>query len=204
MDRSLSTNRGHSATSPTRTRVRYESRAYKTRPLWRQEPERIRTPRQAGIAAFRPSGYGPLLALAQNEKCLRLDAVVLHGIRRGVAPHELLEGLHVRDLSDERGLVGSIWVREGPNGDANWPEYLFTLRRAQPLVDIVHFMGDHVRGHRVVLSSPPPDVESPAPLTLRATLPMGEQGVNGVGGRLQAEGSQPVRGHDLHRDMTVA
>jgi hypothetical protein len=29
-------------------------------------------------------------------------------------------------------------------------------------------------------------VGSPAPLTLRATLPTAEQGVNGVGGRLQA------------------
>src|SRR5215213_5191778 len=60
----------------------------------------------------------PLLGLAEDEKRLRIDAVVLHGIRGGLALHDVLEGLHVGDLGDERGLVGPVWVPERPNGDA--------------------------------------------------------------------------------------
>ena len=50
-------------------------------------------------------GFALLLTLAQNDDGLRMDAVVLHGIRRLVALHEVLERLHVGDLGDKRGLV---------------------------------------------------------------------------------------------------
>jgi hypothetical protein len=55
-----------------------------------------------------------LLTLAQNENGLRMDAVVLHRIRRLVAPHEGLERLHVGDLGYQRALFdppGSRKVR---------------------------------------------------------------------------------------------
>jgi hypothetical protein len=36
----------------------------------------------------------------------------------------------------------------GPNGDAHRPKHFLTLRRAQPMLDIVHFVGDDVGCHR--------------------------------------------------------
>ena len=59
----------------------------------------------------------PLHGLAEEEKRLRIDAVVLHGIRGGLAVHDLTEGLEVRDLGDERGL----WVPERPGGQSEVP-----------------------------------------------------------------------------------
>ncbi len=70
-----------------------------------------------------------LLGLAVNEKRLRIDAVVLHGIRGGLALHDVLEGFHIGDLGDERGLVGpsgSLNVRTvmpiGPNSSSRFGE----------------------------------------------------------------------------------
>src|SRR4051794_18034669 len=72
----------------------------------------------AGVGDW-SSLFSPLLGRAENEKRLRVDAVVLHGIRGGLALHDLLEGLDVRDLGDERSLLGSARVPERPNGDAH-------------------------------------------------------------------------------------
>src|SRR4051794_19484697 len=60
---------------------------------------------------------GPLLRLAEHEKRLRIDAVVLHGTRGGLALHDLLEGLEVGDLGDQPCLLGPVRVPERPNGD---------------------------------------------------------------------------------------
>src|SRR5262245_27754555 len=97
-------------------------------------------------AASRP--FALLPALAQHHDGLRMDAVVLHGIRRLVALHEVLERLHVGDLGDKRGRVRSVRVPKGAHGDSDGTEHLLALRRAQPVLNIVHFVGDHVRSHR--------------------------------------------------------
>src|SRR3954453_4728110 len=101
-----------------------------------------------GSPRWSSSLSSPLLGLAENEQRLRMDAVVLHGVRGGLALHDLLEGLEVRDLGDERGLLGPVWVPERPNGDAHRPEHFLTLRRCQPMLDIVHFVGDDVGSHQ--------------------------------------------------------
>src|SRR3954449_7996282 len=82
----------------------------------------------AGSSKRHSAAKAPLLGLAEHEKRLRIDAVVLHGIRGGLALHDLLEGLHVGDLGDERGVVGPVWVSEGPDGDAHRPKQFLALR----------------------------------------------------------------------------
>ena len=48
-------------------------------------------------------GGGVAARPREHEKRLRIDAVVLHGIRGGLALHDLLEGLDVGDLGAEHG-----------------------------------------------------------------------------------------------------
>src|SRR5690242_4488420 len=98
-----------------------------------------------------------------------MDAVVLHGFRRLLALHEVLEGLQVGDLGNEGDRVGSAWVPKGAHRDSQGTEYLLALRRAKPVLDIVHFVGDYVRGHREVLSFASPDPMT-RPLLPRAAV----------------------------------
>ncbi len=90
--------------------------------------------RSSGLTAFAGVGdwssvSSPLLGLAENEKRLRIDAVVLHGIRGGLAPHGVLKRLHVGDLGDDPGLVRPVWSRNvrtvmpiGPNTSSRFGE----------------------------------------------------------------------------------
>src|SRR5215213_4520570 len=131
-----------------------------------------------------------LLGLAENEKRLRIDAVVLHGIRGGLALHDLLECLHVGDLGDERRLIGPVWVPERPNGDAHRPKHFLTLRRTQPMLDIVHFVGDDVGSHRDrSLSSRTAGWMPPAPLG--ESTPCRYRGQTAAPGRLSELLSYP-------------
>src|SRR3954453_17219795 len=107
-------------------------------PECRSSSEAVVLTEFAGVGDW-SSLSSPLLGLAESEKRLRIDAVVLHGVRGGVALHDLLEGLDVGDLGDERGLPGPVCIPERPNGDAHRPEHFFSLRRAQPMLDLVHF-----------------------------------------------------------------
>ena len=81
----------------------------------------------------------------RGPKSSRGEPIVLHRVCGPFCLHGLLPNRHVGHLHDQSDPIRSVRVPEGARGDSHGPEEFLSLRRREPMVDVVYLV-EHKHG----------------------------------------------------------